>query len=128
MNNYLHEVEPKPPELVLIADHLTSNRRNCRLQTIAEEKEDFINNEKKNCLQKARLLFAQKCYRHLPIVKWLPKYSAKDAVGDLIAGITVGLTVVPQGLAYGHLAGLPPQVCYCILYNLIHQLKIFHFR
>lgn len=28
---------------------------------------------------------------------------------DLIAGITVGLTVLPQGLAYATLAGLEPQ-------------------
>uniref|UniRef100_A0A2M4CBI8 Putative secreted protein n=1 Tax=Anopheles marajoara TaxID=58244 RepID=A0A2M4CBI8_9DIPT len=31
-------------------------------------------------------------------------------VADLIAGITVGLTVLPQGLAYATLAGLEPQV------------------
>jgi len=31
--------------------------------------------------------------------------------GDIIAGITVGLTVVPQSLAYANIAELPPQVC-----------------
>jgi Sulfate permease family len=30
--------------------------------------------------------------------------------GDLIAGITVGLTVIPQSLAYAKIAELPPQV------------------
>ena len=30
--------------------------------------------------------------------------------GDIIAGITVGLTVVPQSLAYANIAELPPQV------------------
>ena len=29
--------------------------------------------------------------------------------GDAIAGITVALTVIPQGLAYAGIAGLPPQ-------------------
>jgi solute carrier family 26 (sodium-independent sulfate anion transporter), member 11 len=30
-------------------------------------------------------------------------------VGDLIAGVSVGLTVIPQSLAYSNIAGLPPQ-------------------
>lgn len=47
-------------------------------------------------------------YKRLPICKWLPKYSLEDATGDLIAGITVGLTVIPQALAYAGIAGLDP--------------------
>lgn len=31
-------------------------------------------------------------FKRLPILNWLPKYRIDDAVGDLIAGITVGLT------------------------------------
>lgn len=49
-------------------------------------------------------------YRRVPILNWLPKYSGADALGDLVAGITVGLTVIPQSLAYSNVAGLPPQV------------------
>ncbi|XP_039447034.1 sodium-independent sulfate anion transporter [Culex pipiens pallens] len=45
----------------------------------------------------------------IPGVRWLRGYSARFAVADLIAGITVGLTVLPQGLAYATLAGLEPQ-------------------
>lgn len=48
-------------------------------------------------------------YRRLPILTWLPKYSKEDAIGDLIAGLTVGLTVIPQGLAYSSIVGLPPE-------------------
>lgn len=48
-------------------------------------------------------------YQRLPILSWLPKYDKSCAVGDLVAGITVGLTVVPQSLAYANIAGLPPQ-------------------
>lgn len=29
---------------------------------------------------------------------------------DFIAGLSVGLTVIPQALAYAEVAGLPPQV------------------
>ncbi|XP_068631707.1 sodium-independent sulfate anion transporter-like [Battus philenor] len=48
-------------------------------------------------------------YKRLPVVKWLPGYNSEKAIADLIAGITVGLTVIPQALAYATLAGLPPQ-------------------
>ncbi|XP_063533835.1 sodium-independent sulfate anion transporter [Cydia strobilella] len=47
--------------------------------------------------------------KRLPIVTWLPEYNSDKAVADLIAGITVGLTVIPQALAYATLAGLEPQ-------------------
>lgn len=40
------------------------------------------------------------------------RYSSADAVGDLVAGITVGLTVIPQALAYAGIAGLDPAVSY----------------
>lgn len=39
------------------------------------------------------------------------RYSTDDLVGDLVAGITVGLTVIPQALAYAGIAGLDPAVC-----------------
>uniref|UniRef100_A0A0B7AJE2 STAS domain-containing protein n=1 Tax=Arion vulgaris TaxID=1028688 RepID=A0A0B7AJE2_9EUPU len=44
-----------------------------------------------------------------PIAKWLPKYSFGSLQADMIAGFTVGLTVIPQGLAYAQIANLPPQ-------------------
>jgi sodium-independent sulfate anion transporter 11 len=50
-------------------------------------------------------------HKRLPILSWAPKYNAEDAIGDLVAGITVGLTVIPQSLPYANLAGLPAQVC-----------------
>ncbi|XP_045771325.1 sodium-independent sulfate anion transporter-like [Maniola jurtina] len=47
--------------------------------------------------------------KRLPIAGWLPQYGVQQAVGDAIAGVTVGLTVIPQSLAYANIAGLPPQ-------------------
>jgi len=62
--------------------------------------------------QKAKKSCTKKVMRkRLPFLIWMPKYNSEDAVGDLVAGITVGLTVIPQGLAYANLAGLPTQVC-----------------
>lgn len=46
----------------------------------------------------------------MPVLKFLSTYSSNDFISDLIAGVTVGLTVMPQGLAYATLAGLEPQV------------------
>lgn len=47
-------------------------------------------------------------YRKIPILTWLPKYSKADAVGDLIAGLTCGLSIIPQSLAYASITGLEP--------------------
>lgn len=58
--------------------------------------------------RKARSACSQKMlYKRLPILRWLPKYNSEDAIGDLVAGVTVGLTVIPQALAYSGIAGLP---------------------
>lgn len=47
--------------------------------------------------------------KYVPGARWLRGYTAKFFIADLIAGVTVGLTVLPQGLAYATLAGLEPQ-------------------
>jgi sodium-independent sulfate anion transporter 11 len=43
-------------------------------------------------------------------LEWLPRYNLEWAVSDFIAGITVGLTAIPQGIAYALVANLPAQV------------------
>ena len=66
----------------------------------------------KRIREKAKKSFTKKVlYKRLPVLSWLPKYNSEDAIGDLVAGITVGLTLIPQSLAYANLAGLPAQVC-----------------
>lgn len=45
--------------------------------------------------------------KRLPITVWLPKYDKLTALSDLVAGITLGLTLVPQSIAYASLASLP---------------------
>uniref|UniRef100_A0A336MQJ6 CSON004085 protein n=1 Tax=Culicoides sonorensis TaxID=179676 RepID=A0A336MQJ6_CULSO len=47
--------------------------------------------------------------RRVPIVEWAPKYKPKYLFEDFVAGLTVGLTAIPQGIAYAVVAGLPPQ-------------------
>jgi len=43
-----------------------------------------------------------------PILEWLPNYNKSWLKGDLSAGLTVGIMLVPQGIAYAMIAGLPP--------------------
>lgn len=60
--------------------------------------------------------------RYFPFLKWLLHYRREDFVGDLLAGLIVAIMLVPQGMAYALLAGLPPQVG---LYASILPLLIY---
>ncbi|WP_397444472.1 SulP family inorganic anion transporter [Polaribacter sp. R77954] len=52
----------------------------------------------------------------IPILEWLPNYNLSLFKGDLVAGITVGIILIPQGIAYALIAGLPPIYgLYCAL-------------
>lgn len=54
--------------------------------------------------------------RLIPILDWLPKYQKSWIRGDIIAGITVAIILIPQGIAYALIAGLPPIYgLYCAL-------------
>jgi SulP family sulfate permease len=44
----------------------------------------------------------------LPVLDWLPNYKKQELRGDLFAGLTVGVMLIPQGMAYAMIAGLPP--------------------
>jgi sulfate permease, SulP family len=44
----------------------------------------------------------------IPIIEWLPTYTKELFFKDLVAGMTVFVLLVPQGMAYAMLAGLPP--------------------
>lgn len=45
-----------------------------------------------------------------PISDWLKTYTRQDLSNDLFAGIITAILLVPQGIAYAILAGLPPQL------------------
>lgn len=46
----------------------------------------------------------------MPILKWLPRYNRADLRGDVTAGLTTAVMLIPQGMAYAMLAGLDPVV------------------
>ena len=45
---------------------------------------------------------------NIPILHWLPAYPGRQLKYDVLAGITVAVILIPQGMAYSMLAGLPP--------------------
>ena len=52
----------------------------------------------------------------IPILEWLPNYNSSRFKGDFIAGITVSIILIPQGIAYALIAGIPPIYgLYCAL-------------
>ncbi len=71
--------------------------------------------------------------KYLPILTWLPNYTLKDFMSDLPAGLTVGVMLIPQGIAYALIAKLPaiyglyaallPQVIYAI-FGTSRQLAV----
>ncbi len=46
--------------------------------------------------------------KFFPILSWLPEYKKGYLTRDAIAGLTVGIILIPQGMAYAMIAGLPP--------------------
>ena len=48
-------------------------------------------------------------FRWLPASDWLASYNREQAAGDTLAAIIVTILLVPQGLAYAMLAGMPPE-------------------
>ncbi|EGW35378.1 uncharacterized protein SPAPADRAFT_133278 [Spathaspora passalidarum NRRL Y-27907] len=66
---------------------------------------DWLQNIFGNPLQKIFNYFVSL----FPILKWILHYNGKWLYGDLVAGITVGIVLVPQSMSYAQLAGLAPQ-------------------
>ena len=54
----------------------------------------------------------QTAKRGWPVVGWLPGYQRSWLRFDLIAGLTVCAILVPEGMAYAQLAGVPPEYAF----------------
>lgn len=46
--------------------------------------------------------------RYFPFLSWIGKYNRVHLYGDLVAGATLGVMLIPQGMAYAMIAGMPP--------------------
>jgi sulfate permease, SulP family len=65
---------------------------------------------------------ASKISCFIPILAWLPHYDRAWLVADIIAGLTLWGLVVPEGMAYAGVAGLPAQAG---LYTLVASLFVY---
>ncbi|WP_017726107.1 SulP family inorganic anion transporter [Halalkalibacterium ligniniphilum] len=46
----------------------------------------------------------------IPALEWITNYKKSDLSGDMTAGLIVAIMLIPQGMAYAMLAGLPPVI------------------
>jgi sulfate permease, SulP family len=60
--------------------------------------------------------------RHLPVLDWAVEYRKEWLRLDVIAGLTAAAVVIPKGLAYATIAGLPVQVG---LYTALFPMVIY---
>ena len=70
-----------------------------------------VNEAKKGRLTKSLEAIKSKEFwlDRFPCSRWIPTYNLDCFSGDIIAGLTTALTVIPQGIGYAPLAGLPLQ-------------------
>ena len=48
-------------------------------------------------------------YRLLPLLRWWPRVDRASLRADAVAGLTGGIVLVPQGVAFATIAGMPPE-------------------
>lgn len=56
----------------------------------------------------------------IPLIRWIISYSKIDMVTDLITGITIGLIIIPQSVAYVAIVGLSAKV----ILHFIHYVTM----
>jgi MFS superfamily sulfate permease-like transporter len=69
-------------------------------------------------------------FERLPFCKWIVKYDKKDLVKDILAGLTIGIVHIPQGMAYSMMAGLPAVSIFFSILFLANKtdLKLIQFQ
>lgn len=77
----------------------------CKLNSEKPSLDEFKRKRDSSLVVRTKKLLRRRIY----ILSWLPDYDRSKAIRDLIAGVTLGLTMVPQSLAYANLANVPAQ-------------------
>lgn len=81
-----------------VIKHITTSKHQKRVNTWGKVTIESMLDSKKTPIAPVRI----------PILEWLPQYNKDHFLKDLVAGLTVFVFLVPQGMAYSILAGLPP--------------------
>lgn len=76
------------------------------VENLWKSSDKLSNVNKKSWLLKIWQFVSHKIF----ILSWVKYYNQHKAISDLIAGITLGLTLIPQSIAYASLANMPSQV------------------
>ncbi|CBX94134.1 hypothetical protein IAQ61_004005 [Plenodomus lingam] len=61
----------------------------------------------RNALLAAPSVAGQYLMEKAPVIQWLPSYKPRWILNDALAGITVGVLLIPQSLAYAKIATIP---------------------
>ena len=51
---------------------------------------------------------ASAVHRFLPILDWIPGYRPDGLLPDFLAGLALWAVMVPEGMAYAGIVGVPP--------------------
>jgi high affinity sulfate transporter 1 len=120
----------------LSSSHLSHPQNEQFIVANTKIKPSIMRRVKKEAKQRAidKLRSGFKLSTFFPIVSWLPKFISdrpgRRILSDIVCGVTVAAFVVPQGMAFGRLAGLPavyglytallPPVAYAFLGTSMH--------
>ena len=53
--------------------------------------------------------YRRRIARIFPFLEWLPLVNRRTLAADLSAGLTGAIVVLPQGVAFATIAGMPPE-------------------
>nr|XP_022916923.1 sodium-independent sulfate anion transporter-like isoform X2 [Onthophagus taurus] len=117
--------EPIKQNQVILTAFTTDNDENAVNNTTQDNSPNHYQTNTSNQINLKKLVL-----KRIPILQWLPKYNKQFALCDLVAGITIGLTVIPQGIAYSNVVGLPAQIglyssfMACFVYVIFGSCKV----
>jgi MFS superfamily sulfate permease-like transporter len=60
----------------------------------------------------------------VPFIYWIHRYNLTWLVSDIIAGVTVGIVAVPQGMGYAKIANLAPVSRLHLLKHILFFIRI----
>ena len=112
--------EPRSVELDPMADGEGNSRRCCPVKIPCLKRTKISCNIREEARYEVEECFPyifnikQYLINKVPFIWWLRKYKLGSFISDVVAGLTVGLMVVPQALAYAKIAGLKLHVMFFI--------------
>ncbi|EGG15105.1 RNA recognition motif-containing protein RRM [Cavenderia fasciculata] len=72
-----------------------------------DDNDGFFNEDRREKVRSKFKMIKKRLPYYVPIFNWLPKYNRQNLVNDAVAGVTTGIMLVPQSMAYALLVGIP---------------------